>query len=462
MAAVARGFCTSKRYHGTPVLFWEGLGWFMYNGIRYVQYTDKEFERKLYYFFGPLSYRQVDKRSGETRYVKFNPDGAFLKRCRESIQPQVLRSNLVHDTWIDERKNRTVALRNGLLDLGSGIFTSGHDPQFFNTATLPFNYDAGATCERFDLLLEEIWPDDPGARKRFLQYLGVVISGRTDLQKMLLMIGRSGSGKSTLGWLMEQMVSPEAFKALNTRELTDRFGLYPLVGKKLGIFYDARQTGQDKQIVPVLLGLVGEDAVSAEIKHEKKPWTGRLGIRLVYVANPPPALPDNNGAVRRRLLGLWFERSVAKPDLFLKSKLADELPGVFNRALAALAELDANGGKFADAPSANHLLEQIEAKSSPLGEWIEEECIVGGSTDFKAPDYIWTSTEELYASWRGWCERHGHRAGASSTFAAELRGAVDYVEPVRKKVGNRQIRGYAGIALAPTQAIHVQLTREQG
>lgn len=462
MAAVARMFLRCSIGAGKRVVYWEGLGWFVYDGRRYVQHTDEEFEQYLYHFFGPKHYQKIDGRKNEVQIVAFNPDGNFLRRCRESVRPQALQKNLVHDSWLDGRKDRVIPLRNGLLDLDTGGFIEGHDPLFFNTYCLPFDYDPDATCERFDSLLEEIWPDDPGSRTRFLQYLGVVLNGRGDLQKMLLMIGRTGSGKSVLSWLMEQMVSPEAFAPLTSDGLSRQFGIYPLVGKKLGIFHDARDSSRAKEIVPVLLSLTGEDSVTAEIKYSKKPWTGRLGIHLVYVSNVPPALPDNTKAVERRLLPLWFEHTVPerRRDPRLKDKLADELAGIFNRALVEWNMFETRGYRFAEAPSADHLLATVSAKSSPLLQWVEEECIVGGSKDPDSDDYVWTPTTALFRDWKQWAEENGHRAGSSAWFGAELRGAVDYIEPRRKRVGKKPLYGYAGISLVPDEALGIRIEGE--
>lgn len=463
MAAVARMFLRCSKGRGRPVVYWEGPGWFVYNGSRYVQHTDEEFEQILYHFFGPLSYQKITGRNNDVKMVAFNPDNNFLRKCRESVRPQALRKDLVHDSWLDGRKDRMIPFRNGLLDLDLGSFIEGHDPLFFNTYCLPFDYNPEATCDRFDALLEEIWPDDSGSRMRFVQYLGFILSGRNDIQKMLLMIGRTSSGKSVLSWLMEQMVSPEAFAPLDPEAMSERFGMSALIGKKLGIFHDARETGRGKEMVPALLRLTGEDAITAEMKYSNKRWTGRLGIRLVYVSNVPPALPDNTKAVERRLLPLWFEHTVPERqrDPRLKEKLADELPGVFNLALDAWRSLEARGYRFAQAPSADHLLTMISAKSSPLLQWVEEECVVGGSKDSEADDYVWTSTSALYADWKQWAEENGHRPGSKASFGVELHGAVDYVEHRRKRVGSQQIRGYAGISLVPYEAHDIRIEGEE-
>lgn len=463
MAKVARLFLNCCRSTGKPVLYGgETLGWFVYNGRRYVHHTDEEFEHYLYHFFGPQSYEKFDGRTKEAKTVSFNPDGTFLRRCRDSIRAQAHKMNLVHDSWLDDRKDRVVPLRNGLFDLDYGTFTEGHNPLFFNTYCLPFSYDPSATCARFDRMLMEIWPDDPGSRRRFVQYLGLILSGQTNVQKMLLMIGRPRSGKSVLAWLMEQLVSSEAMAPLTPRVLAERFGVSQMVGKKLGIFHDARDGGRGKDMVPTLLNLIGEDSVAAEFKHAKTPWVGKLDIRFVYVSNVPPALPDNTGAVKDRLLGLWFDHTIPEGlrDRHLKDKLAAELPGIFNRAIDAWRMCEKNGGRFADAPSADHLIDMVSAKGSPLRQWIDEECELRGSLDFTAWDYTWTSTEALYGSWRQWCDANGHLPGSSATFAAELRASISFIEHRRRKVGDRQMYGYAGIGLRQYEALTADLGEE--
>ena len=94
----------------------------------------------------------------------------------------------------------------------------------------------------------------------------------------------------------------------------------------------------------------------------------------------------------------------------------------------------------------------VSAKGSPLRQWIDEECEFRGSLDFTAYDYAWTSTEALYASWRQWCDANGHLPGSSATFAAELRASISF--------GDRQVYGYAGIALRPYETMTAELGDE--
>lgn len=447
MAAVARGFWIAKRHLGNPVLYRPVLGWYIYDGRRYEQHTDEEFDKKLYHFFGPLSFGVYDKSLKETRQVKFNPDGTFLKRCRESVRPQVLRSNLVHNTWLDGRKNRTVALRNGLLDLDSGIFTNSHDPLFFNTATLPFDYDAGALAPRWVQFLDEVWPGDIDAHALLQEWLGYLLSGRTDLQKMLLVMGLPGTGKGVLSKVLENLVGECNFASVNAEILTGRFGLATLADKQLGIFYDASVLTSGKAFTERLKTITGGDAVVLE-KKNKDAYTGRLPTRFTFFTNDVPTLPDASSAILTRILSLytgvvWRGAEGMNTHLF-EEELAPELPGIFNWALDGLDRLEDNGGCFTHAHSADRVREELRAGTSPLQQFVEAECVV-------APGLA-VAKQDLYREWKIWADDNGHHSGSSGDFGKKLFAA--YGTAISDgKVGGRgdQRAAYRGIELQPKE-----------
>lgn len=443
MASVARGFLVCKKHYGHPVLYREGLGWYLYNGTRYVLHTDEEFEQRLYQFFAPLKYGKYDSSSKEMKFVQFNPDGAFLTKCRVSIRAQALKKGLAHDTWTDGRKNRTVALRNGLFDLESDVFTAGHDPSFFNTATLPFDYDARAYAWRWGQFLEEVWPGDPDAHALLQEWFGYVLSGRTDLQQMLMVMGMPGTGKGVISKVLENLVGEDNFSAVESETLTGRFGLATLADRTLGIFYDASVLTSGKAFTERLKTITGGDAVVLE-KKNKDPFTARLPTRFTFFSNDVPTLPDASSAILTRVLALhtevmWRGAVGQKTDLF-ENELLPELPGIFNWALEGLARLNASRGRFTHAHSGDRVLSELRAGTSPLQQFVEAECVV-------APDNR-VAKDDLYREWKTWAGDNGHHPGSSADFGKKLFAA--YGTAISKgHVGGRgdQRAAYRGISL---------------
>ena len=415
MSTVAMLFLQcQKKLIGRPVVYRGGLGWYVYDGVRYANHNDEEFEQYLFKFFMPLKYEVYDSKSDEARLVKFNPDSEFLRKCRLSLRAQALKKNLTHNTWMDGRKNHTVAFRNGLLDLDSEVFT-GHDPLFFNTATLPFDYDDCASAPRWMQFLEEAWPGDPEAHALLQEWFGYVLSGRTDVHKMLLVQGKSGTGKGVISKVLEGLVGEGNFTAVQSETLTGRFGLATLADRMLGIFYDASVLTNGKAFTERLKSITGHDAFQLEVKN-KDPYTARLPTRITFFTNYVPTLPDASSAILTRILALhmevmWRGAEGMKTHLF-EEELAPELPGIFNWALEGLARLNANGNHFTRPRSGERVLDELRAGTSPQQQFIDAEAVVAPGKRVAKQDF--------YRAWKVWAEDNGHHPGSSADFGKKL------------------------------------------
>ena len=89
-------------------------------------------------------------------------------------------------------------MRNGLLDINTRELHA-HSPLYFCTVSVPFDYDANAPKPRRWLnFLDELRPDEPEATDALGEWCGYVISGRLDLQKILLMVGPTRGGKGVI------------------------------------------------------------------------------------------------------------------------------------------------------------------------------------------------------------------------------------------------------------------------
>lgn len=440
MAAIARTFLRCCKEGGKPVLYWEGSGWFLYDGTGYVQHTSEEFEFMLYHFFGPLHYTKLIGRAKQPTLVSFNPDNAFLRRCRESIRAQAIKKNLTHDSWLDGRKDRVIPMRNGLLRIEDRVLLE-RTPQFFNTYCLPFDYDHNAaTPGRWLRFLDEVWPDDPDSHALLQEWFGYLLSGRTDLQKMMMLIGVSRSGKGTIARLLREMVSPQAYIGLSSRDIAGEFGLAPLIGKTLAVFSDDRMTVRGNDVVENILRITGEDEVTANRKGVTH-WHGVLNARLMFMSNEVPTFPDASQAIMNRILPLYMGVSWSgQEDPELLEKLVLELPGVFNWAMEGMDRLSASGGRFTYAASAERVAELLRAGASPLAEFVGRACVVG-------PEH-WVSKDELFERWKLYCIDAGHDHGSKVHFYRKLFAAYgNKIQESRRGGKGAQVRGYSGIAL---------------
>ena len=71
-----------------------------------------------------------------------------------------------------------------------------HTPDYFNIMVLPYEYDPTATAPRWMRFLDEVFRTDTESVVLLGQWFGYVLSGRTDLQTMLVFIGRSAAARA--------------------------------------------------------------------------------------------------------------------------------------------------------------------------------------------------------------------------------------------------------------------------
>ena len=117
----------------------------------------------------------------------------------------------------------------------------------------------------------DLWPDDAESQRTLQQWFGYVLSGRTDLHKILLLVGPTRAGKGVIGRILTSLVGTENVTGPTLASLAQNFGLQPLIGRTLAIISDARLGSGRSVIVERLLSISGEDHLTIDRKY-KTPW----------------------------------------------------------------------------------------------------------------------------------------------------------------------------------------------
>jgi putative DNA primase/helicase len=288
-----------------------------------------------------------------------------------------------------------------------------HTPEYFNLFALQYDYDPGAACPRWLRFLKEIFGDDTEAIQLLQDWFYYVLTGRTDLQVMLLWIGPKRGGKGTVARVLKKLIGADAYASLTIDNIKQRFGLQEHIHKSLGVFPDERHIGapDGKQLVSFILKVTGEDDVPVDIKH-RPPWNGRLPIRAMYMGNIMPVLPDSAGAIGTRLLPINTPASFAgKEDRELEGALAHELPGILNWVLEA--KLAHQRSEFVVPASGAALLDDIDTYSNPIRQFLRDCCILENGQRVECTELFIT-----FHGWRKSSEITGY--GDSRWFGREL------------------------------------------
>ncbi|MFI1032291.1 phage/plasmid primase, P4 family [Streptomyces sp. NPDC020951] len=360
-------------------------------------------------------------------------------------------------TWLDpdgEQDGGTiVACENGLLRIRDRALLP-HGPEFFNLVSVPFAYDPDATAPTWERFLAQIWPDDPDAIAALQEWFGYVLSGRTDQQKILLIVGPSRSGKGTIARVLKELVGKENLAGPTLAGLGTNFGLATLVGKPLAVISDARLSGNDSsQVVERLLTISGEDTIDVDRKYREQ-WTGRLPTRLMLLSNELPHFGDSSGVIAKRFVLLNMRVSwLGKEDTTLTDRLAAEMPGILNWALDGLARLQRTG-RITEPKSSREAVTTMQDTASPTSAFIRERCTTKPTCS--------VPVDTLWNVWREWAEDNGVRPGTKQIFGRNLLSVVPQLNRSRPRDAyGRQVVTYTGITVNVSEP-HLPESRLRG
>ena len=164
--------------------------------------------------------------------------------------------------------------------------------------------------------------------------------------------------------------------------------------------------------------------------------------RLSFFGNTVPRFKDRSRGLLRRMIVLPFDLCLAEDqqDRMLTEKIAHELPGILNWAIAGLRRLRQQGG-FTDARVCRAVLEEHRLDTNPARAFLLDHLrrAPGGSVVIS----------DVYGQYKDWCEDRGHTRLDDRQFGKEMQRAFPGVERVRKPGGRRQKRPwfYRGVQL---------------
>lgn len=401
-----------------PWCYWNNA-WFVWRGSHYEETTPDAMRDGLYDLLGDATYLGANGVE-----LRWKPSQRKLNEVIDAARGLVrLPDGIGAAQWIDGRDEQVIPCANGLLRVRDRTLVE-HTPKHFNIMCLPYTYDRNAKCPRWLLFLKEVFGDDTESVGLLREWFGYVLSGRTNLQKMVMWLGPKRGGKGTVARLLKRLVGESAYGAVKTDDLRDSFALENLVGKSLVVFPDERQVGapDGKRLVQFVLQATGEDDITVRRKY-KSAWSGRLPMRVMYMGNEPPVLPDSSGAVQNRILTIETVVSFAgKEDRGLDGDLADELPGILNWALDGLDELLANG-EMKQPESGLAAAQDVDEFSNHIRRYLK-------SGQCRLENGLRAECQQLWHDFDAWCQRNGIEANVNAVwFGRHLRPAMRDLAP---------------------------------
>ena len=260
----------------------------------------------------------------------------------------------------------------------------------------------------------------------------------TSQQKILFVIGPRRSGKGTIARVLRALLGDKNVAGLTLSSLA-RILAFPRLSANtwpLSQMLDFPQGPTKGVIVERLLSISGEDSLTIDRKN-REPITVQLPTRLMILTNELPRLIDASTALTSRLINLQLRKSFyGQEDHDLINALLEELPGIFLWAVEGLKQLRARG-RFKQPASGQDITIRLIEISSPITAFVQEMCDVGEGYN--------VTKEELFRTWRQWCEDHGHENGSTASFGRNLAAAFPDVTTSRPGKDGCRSRKYLGI-----------------
>ena len=433
-----------KHPDGYTQMYWRG-DWHTWTSTHWQVVSSQHIKALLY---GVLE-RCTHIRKPGTDPQEWNPTRSNVANVMDALDAVVYVNEQIEEgSWTDGRESpRLIPVQNGLLDYCKGQVYE-HSPKFLCRYSLPFSYDDAAQCPSWRAFLESVWPADEESKGTLQEWFGYVLSGRTDLQKMLFIIGPTRCGKGTIGRALTALLSMVNVLGLSLNSFTTEFGLSGMVGKPLAIVADARNSkATNMQVVTErILNIVGEDPMSINRKH-KDPWEGRLPTRLMMMSNELPNFRDASEAITKRMIVLSAEVSfLGREDTTLDNKIASELPGLLNWALQGLKRLEQRG-RFIEPAASAEMRENLDELANPLGAFVSEKLNFREGATVKVSD--------VFAAYCQWSGKSDDNRAAMTAFGVNLSTATGgRLKRVKKTVGGARAYFYDGVELlSPVSAV---------
>lgn len=319
---------------------------------------------------------------------------------------RILKEYLKNTNW--RTSSSLLPLQNSILDIQS-LKTFEHSSQYGLTWRLPYDYDSKATCKPVQDWLLEITQGDKQLVQLLRAYLNAIVTGRTDLQRFLEIVGPGATGKSTFCKLAIALIGLKKTLITSMRLLE---GSYTEIGnvknKKLIYITDSDSyTGK----VSALKAITGQDPLRGDSKGEDN-FTSEAMV--IVAANEPMQSKDYTSGLQRRRITVPFQHYV-EPDKrrnlitvsndAITGEFAPYISGLLNWVLKIKPD---EVTKILNNPeiqvqSLGKVKVENIIKSHPLADWLNECIVIDPNSKTHVGNKEKGDSEYLYPSYLKHC-----------------------------------------------------------
>ncbi|MDN5929511.1 MAG: phage/plasmid primase, P4 family [Pseudonocardia sp.] len=431
----------------TTLRRWRG-GWWRYQGPHWSEVETEGVRKWLYLRLEKATYYAKTK-DGELELKPWAPNRSKIDGVLDALAaPTLLPTEVEAPVWLHNGEPGAgyVPCANGLVDVNTRKLHPT-TPRYFGTSSVPFDYDpdAGEPAEWLGFL-RTLWPahedgTDADEILALQEWFGYVLSGRMDLQKILLVVGPPRSGKSTIARVLQGLMGKANVAHPTLASMATNFGLAPLLGRPLAIVGDARLQSQGQEtVVERLLSISGEDSLTVDRKN-RDAWHGRIPSRIVIISNELPRFGDASGAIAARFVVLTLQESfLGREDVDLGDRLNAELAAILKWGLDGMTRLNARK-RFTEPAASVEAVQALADLVSPISAFLREVCVVDSEET--------VAVSKLYREYGEWCKENGRGVSSAQKLSSDLRTVLPKLSDYRPKVdGKNMPRHYRGLSVS--------------
>ncbi|TWT30689.1 phage/plasmid primase, P4 family [Blastopirellula retiformator] len=407
--------------------------WFLWEGKRYRNISRHEFESDLCGWVKEEIDR-IYQQNGDREKKKIKVTRNLISNVMAAVRHHAKISEQIEiGSWYDGRrweKRNLVALENGILDVDKvlaeedGEF-SPHSPHWFSPVCLPYAYNPDATCPTWLAFLQKNLEGDRQRINLLQEWAGYLLTPDTSRQKFLLLEGEGANGKSVYLAGLQAMLGEENVSHVPLELFGERFQLTATLGKLANVAADCGEI--DRVAEGHLKTFTSGDVIQFDRKN-RDPISALPTARLMVATNNRPRFNDkSDGVWRRMMLVPWLyqvpeHERVNGMDRTQWWKDRGELPGMLAWAILGLRRLRAQNG-FTTSQVGSNAIEDYKLESNPARAYLFEVLVADENSDVES--------DEIYASYKKYCEQNGYKPFGNRIFFKEFNRAFPNTQRVR-------------------------------
>jgi P4 family phage/plasmid primase-like protien len=396
-------------------------GWFQYEAT-----TPGLWERVSDREIRALIQRELDMAGADGSYTQGTIDStAALLSQRVAVR-----------RW--EQPRNLIPFQNGVLDLKTRTLHPHHHRWGF-TWQLPYRHEPAVIADPFIEWLGQTVGGDASVVQLIRAILRAIVTGQTQYQKYLELIGPGGTGKGTLIRTLQALLGMKNVVSTSFQRIaSNRFETSRFIEKRLVLIPDA---DYNPTAIDVLKQLTGGDLIPYERKNENSDFCDAFTLSgwVVIATNRATIATDGTNALFRRRLPIYFNRVGPEgqrrclldigPDGNPRGEFEALLPGIFNWVLAMSDELMDAYIRCPDRYVAEIGTYQTEAlmNTDGLAQWVNESVLYAPGEWTKVGDKKASHRDCLYPSYVAYCEDNGARPLSQVRFSTALENLFQHL-----------------------------------